>query len=92
MRTRSVASRLDRLANRGHAGDRERLIRELAEEYALSPGEVRAELEAIEEDTRRFGPSTIEQAVRRWAEELGLAEAEMWAEYVVITGASGGRP
>ena len=89
MRTRSVARRLDRLVDRGHAGDRERLIREVAAESGLDPAEVRAEVAAIEACTRRYGPSTIDQAVRRCAEEFGLPEAEVRAEYEWITGTVG---
>ena len=89
MRTRSVARRLERLVDRGHAGDRERLIRQVATETGLHPAEVRAELGAIGEHTRRFGPSTIEQVIRRCAEELGLTEGEVWAAYASVSGTAG---
>ena len=84
MRRASLPSRLDRLAARGPAGDRERLILDVAAETGLSPAEVRAEWEAMEAHERRFGPSTPEQAVRRIAAELGLSEAEVWAEYALV--------
>jgi len=70
VRGRSVAHRLDRLVDRGRAGDRERLIRDVAAETELSPAEVRAELAAIEDHARRYGPATIGQFVRRCAEEF----------------------
>ena len=78
--------RLDRLTTRGHAGNRERLIHDVAAETGLAPAEVRAELAAIEDHDRRFGPSTIEQAIRRYAEEFGLPEGEVWAEWASIAG------
>lgn len=89
MRTRSLPARLDRLAGRQGTVDRERTIRELAAETGLDPAEIRAELEAIEVRTRRYGPETPEQLVSRWAEELGLPEDELWAEVAQITGAAG---
>ena len=92
MRRASLPRRLDRLTVRGHAGDRERVIHEVAAETGLDPAEVRAELAAIEEEIRRFGPSTPEQAVQRIAAELRLPEDEVWAEYARITGTAGEGP
>ena len=89
MRSWSVAHRIDRLAGWHHAGDRERLIRDVAAETGLDVAEVRAELAEIEEHTRRFGPPTLERFVRQCAEDLGLAEAEVWDEYARIVGTAG---
>jgi hypothetical protein len=86
VRGRSLPRRLDQLAARGHAGDRERLIFDVAAKTGLDPAEVRAKLELIEAHERRYGPSTVEQTVRRIANELGLSEAEVWAEYAQVTG------
>ena len=87
-----VAARLDRLVDRGEAADLDLVIRGLATEHGLDPAEVRAEWDAIEARARRFGPSTIEQAVRRCAEELHLPEDELRAGVGMITGTMGSRP
>jgi len=92
VRSRSVAHRLDRLSEGRHAGDRERLIHQVAAETGLDVAEVRAELAEIEDHARRYGPATIGQFVRRCAEELGLAEADVWDEYARIVGTVGARP
>ena len=81
-----MAHRLDRLADRHHAGDLERTIAELAAAYGLHRSEVRAELAAIEERARRFSPSTLEQVIQQCAEEFGLPETDLWADYALITG------
>ena len=85
----SLPRRLDRLARRHEGSDRERLIHDVAAETGLGEAEVRAELAAIEDHDRRFGPCTIEQVVARCAEELGLPEDEVWPAYDRITGAAG---
>ena len=86
MRRASLPGRLDRLAGQRGTVDLERTVRELAAETGLLPAETRAELEAIEARIRRYAPETPEQLVRRWAEELGLPEEELWAEVAQITG------
>ena len=89
MRTRSLPLRLDRLTGHRSAGDLDRTVRDLATEYGLDPAEVRAEWEEIQARTRRFGPPSAEQVVRRCAEEFDVPEAEVWAEVARITGTVG---
>ena len=90
MRRASLPARLERLAAQRSTGDLERTVRGLAAETGLHPAEIRAELAAIEVCTGRFGPETPEQLVRRWAEDMGLPEAELWEEVGHIAGAAGG--
>ena len=91
MRRASLPHRLARLGERCHAGDRERAVRELAAETGLHLAEIQAELDAITEWTRRYGPETAARVIARYAEELRLPEAEVWTEYGRITGTAEAR-
>ena len=88
VRRASLPRRLERLTGQRGSADLERTVHKLAQAYGLDVAEVRAELAEIEEEIRRFGPSTLAQTVRQCAAEFGLPEEEVWNDYVFVTGAT----
>lgn len=72
--------RLEQMRADGFAGRDEQTVADVAAETGLAPAEVRAELAAIVDQTRRSGPRTAGEVIDGLAAELGLPEADLWAD------------
>lgn len=56
----------------------------LAEEFALHPNEVRAELDTIERRIRQYGPEPVETGIQRLATAFALNPDDLRAEVAQI--------